>query len=165
MAGDELVSLRRPPGAEFVFVDRRRISQHRVDNSPGRFNFILTGEKHGISLHGVSHQAIVRFHQLMPILAGVKFHQFTFPWGSRRLGANPYGDLNVRAEAEAEVVRGARGKVVPEGLFDVAQGLGKSGCSKGARVVGWEQARRNGQVVKRPLGVAQRTARKIAESV
>src|SRR4030095_3292586 len=59
---NSLVDLTGTPGTWLVFVNRRASLQHRVDDAPGLFNIILSGEQGGISCHGVPEHPLVSIH-------------------------------------------------------------------------------------------------------
>ena len=43
-------------------MDRRRVAEYRLDDSPRRFHFVLAHEEHRIALQGVANQTLIRRH-------------------------------------------------------------------------------------------------------
>src|SRR4029077_10949240 len=56
------VDLLWSPATRFVFVDGRRVLQHRIDDSPRLFDVVLSREQRGIALHAVTEDSLIRVH-------------------------------------------------------------------------------------------------------
>src|SRR5262249_3665672 len=104
-----LIGLRRTPVSWLVFEDRRAFFQHRIDDAPGLLDVIFPGEQGGVSLQRIPKEALVSVH-LVPARL-IECEEFEFRSRNFLTGNFYYhsqGDLHVRADAEAQVIRGRR---------------------------------------------------------
>src|SRR5882757_3861323 len=63
-SGSNVLDLGWPPGFRVVFKERGSGVQDGVNNSPGLFHVIFTGEQSGVSRHCVAEPALVGIHLL-----------------------------------------------------------------------------------------------------
>src|SRR4029077_19792309 len=93
---DSRVDFFRSPRARLVLVDGRAGLQDWIDDSPGLFDVVFTGEQRSVAVHGVAKHALVRVHLI----------------GARELRAHHLRDLaacllprrdDVRADGDRDV--------------------------------------------------------------
>ena len=86
-------------------MNRRLASKHRIDDAPRGFDGVLPHEEHRVTTDGIAEQALVRRHFIAghvphEQLDGLADHGF-----ARQLDPRAQRDRDVRAEAEANVIR------------------------------------------------------------
>src|SRR5579872_432240 len=74
--GNELVSFGRAPTIWRILVNRRSVSQNRIDNAPSSFDAILANKEHRVASDGVAEEAFVRRHLVARRLPDDELHRF-----------------------------------------------------------------------------------------
>jgi hypothetical protein len=101
---NDAIKLNRAPGIWLILMNRRRVSQNRIDNRPRSFHAVLTDEQHGVTPKRIVQQALVRRHLIGLRLPHDKFDSLT--------GHRLAGQLRSRAQRDGDIGTQTKPKII-----------------------------------------------------
>src|SRR5579862_1280213 len=102
--GEHAIGFRRPPGVRPVFVDRRYVAYHRIDDSPLRLDRVLSRKERRIAAQGVAEQPLIRRHLVLALVLGDELDILADHSLARALDAKAERDHDVGRKPQAKMI-------------------------------------------------------------